>query len=132
MTKQIPIVNYLVLDDGPPHLMAYEAEDSGALVFERHNADPKSGVTQFRRRSLAATGTVRSFTIVHRAAPGILVPFISALVNLDGGGVVSTNLRGIDPDPEKITPGMPVKLTTYVAGTDDEGTEAITFAFEPA
>jgi hypothetical protein len=28
--------------------------------------------------------------------------------------------------------GMPVKLTTFVAGTDDDGTEAVAFGFEPA
>ena len=27
---------------------------------------------------------------------------------------------------------MPVKLTTFVAGIDDDGTEAIAFAYEPA
>jgi hypothetical protein len=26
---------------------------------------------------------------------------------------------------------MKVKLTTFVAGTDDEGTEAVVFGFEP-
>jgi hypothetical protein len=26
---------------------------------------------------------------------------------------------------------MPVRLTTYVAGTDDDGTEAIGFGYEP-
>ena len=131
MAKQIPIVNYLVLDDGPPHLMAYESEDSGALSFSRRNADARSGGTRFRRRKLAPTGTLRSFTIVHRAAPGVTVPFVSALVDLDGGGVVSANLRGVDPDPEKIAFGMPVKLTTFVAGQDNDGTEAVAFAFEP-
>ena len=28
--------------------------------------------------------------------------------------------------------GMKVKLTTYSIGTDDEGTEAIAFGYEPA
>jgi hypothetical protein len=26
---------------------------------------------------------------------------------------------------------MPVRLATYVVGTDDEGTEAVAFGFEP-
>ena len=26
---------------------------------------------------------------------------------------------------------MPVRMTTFVAGTDDDGTEAVAFAFEP-
>ena len=87
MGKQIPIVDYLVLDDGAPHLVAWESVDSGALYFDRRNADAKSGGTEFRRKKLADTGKVRSFTIVHRAVPGVPTPYVSALVDLDGGGI---------------------------------------------
>jgi uncharacterized protein len=132
MGKQIPIVGYLVLDDGPAHLEAWEAVDSGALYFDRRNADAKGGGTEFRRRHLGSTGKVRSFTIVHRAVPGVATPYVSAIVDLDGGGVVKTNLLNVAPDPEVVQLGMPVRLTTFVAGTDDDGTEAVAFAFEPA
>src|SRR2546421_71415 len=37
MGKQIPIVDYLALDDGPPHLVAWEAVGSGALYLDRSN-----------------------------------------------------------------------------------------------
>jgi uncharacterized OB-fold protein len=132
MAKQIPIVDYLVLDDGPPHLQAWEATDSGALFFDRRNADAKGGGTEFRRKKLGTTGKVRSFTIVHRTVPGIPAPYVSALVDLDGGGSVKGNLTNIPPDPDHVKLGMPVRLTTFVAGTDDDGTDAIAFAFEPA
>jgi uncharacterized OB-fold protein len=132
MGKQIPIVDYLVLDDGPPHLAAWEAADTGALYFDRRNADAKGGGTKFRRRSLGTSGVVRSFTIVHRTVPGIPAPYVSALVDLDGGGSVKANLTNVPPDPEHVRLGMPVRMTTFVAGTDDDGTEAIAFAFEPA
>jgi uncharacterized OB-fold protein len=132
MGKQVPIVGYLVIDDGPAHLAAWEAVDSGALYFDRRNADAKGGGTEFRRRNLASTGKVRSFTIVHRAVPGVPTPYVSAIVDLDGGGVVKTNLLNVAPDPEVVQLGMPVKLTTFVAGTDDDGTEAVAFGFEPA
>ena len=132
MGKQIPIVDYLVLDDGDAHLEAWEAVDSGALYFDRRNADAKGGGTEFRRRKLAGTGKVRSFTIVHRAVPGVPTPYVSAIVDLDGGGHVKTNIVNVAPEPEAVALGMPVKLTTFVAGTDDEGTEAVAFAFEPA
>jgi uncharacterized OB-fold protein len=132
MGKQVPIVGYLVLDDGPAHLAAWEAVDSGALYFDRRNADAKGGGIEFRRRNLGSTGKVRSFTIVHRAVPGVPTPYVSAIVDLDGGGVVKTNLLNIAPDPEVVQLGMPVKLTTFVAGTDDDGTEAVAFGFEPA
>ncbi len=132
MGKQVPIVGYLAIDDGPPHLVAYEAVDSGALYFDRRNADANSGGTEFKRRKLANTGKLRSFTIVHRTVPGVPAPYVSALVDLDGGGSVKGNLVNVPPDPEHVKLGMPVRLTTFVAGTDDDGTEAVAFAFEPA
>jgi len=132
MGKQVPIVDYLALDDGPPHLVAWEAVDSGALYFDRRNGDAKAGGTDFKRRKLATTGKLRSFTIVHRTVPGVPAPYVSALVDLDGGGSVKGNLQNISPDPEHVKLGMPVRMTTFVAGTDDDGTEAIAFAFEPA
>lgn len=131
MGKQIPIVDYLVLDGGEPHLEAWESADSGALYFDRRNADAKGGGTEFKRRSLATTGVVRSFTIVNRGVPGVPVPYVSALVDLDGGGSVKGNLLNVPPDPEHVKLGMPVRMTTFVAGTDDDGTEAVAFAFEP-
>jgi uncharacterized protein len=131
MGKQIPIVDYLVIDDGEPHLEAWESTDSGALYFDRRNADAKGGGTDFRRRKLATTGLVRSFTIVHRTVPGVPAPYVSVLIDLDGGGSVKSNLANVPPDPEHIKLGMPVRMTTFTAGSDDDGTEAIAFAFEP-
>ena len=68
---------------------------------------------------------MRTFTIVHRAAPGVPTPYVSAVVDLDGGGVVKAQPRRRRPDPDKVELGMPVRLTTFAAGTDDDGTEAI-------
>jgi uncharacterized OB-fold protein len=59
------------------------------------------------------------------------VPYVSAVVELDGGGSVKANILNVDPDPEHISLGMKVKLMTFVAGTDDEGTEALVFGYEP-
>ena len=131
MGKQIPIVGYLVLDDGPAHLEAWEAVDSGALYFDRRNADAKGGGTEFKRRALGSTGTLRSFTIVHRTVPGVPAPYVSGLIDLDGGGVVKANIVNVPPDPEHVALGMRLRLTTFPVGTDDDGTEAIAFGFEP-
>jgi uncharacterized OB-fold protein len=131
MGKQIPMVGYLQLDDGEPHLVSNECSSCGALYFDRRNACARCGGRDFGRRKLGSTGTVRSFTIVHRAAPGVPTPYVSATVDLDGGGVVKSNLVDTDPDPGRIDLGMRVHLTTFVAGTDDDGTEAIAFGFAP-
>ncbi len=133
MGQQIGMVEYLVLDDGAPHLRANACTECGALYFDRRNACAKCGKRAFAAKKLRDTGTLRAFTIVHRAAPGVPTPYVSAVVDLDGGGVVKANLVDVDPGaPEKIELGMPLRMTTFVVGTDDDGTEAVAFGYQPA
>ena len=66
------------------------------------------------------------------AFPGIEVPYISAIVDLDGGGTVKGNLINIDPDPEKVQMGMPVEVVYQIAPRKDaEGNEYLTYYFQP-
>ena len=131
MGKQVPIVDYLVLDEGAPHLVANRCDNCGALYFDRRNACAKCSGRSFSQQRLADDGTVRSFTIVHRAAPGVPTPYVSAIVDVSGGGVVKANLLNVEPSPDHVRFGMKVRLTTTVAGVDDEGTEAVQFGYEP-
>jgi uncharacterized OB-fold protein len=131
-TQTIPMVDYLVLEpDGGAHLVANRCTSCGALFFDRRNACAGCGARDFHRTGLSSTGWLRSFTIVHRAAPNVPAPYISAVVELDGGGVIKSNLVGIPADPDEITLGGPVKLVTFGVGVDDEDTEAIAFGFTP-
>ena len=130
MAGQIPIVDYLALD-GAPTLHAHRCAGCGALYLDRRVACARCEGRQFRDHDLATTGTVRSFTIVHRSPAKVALPYVSALVELDGGGVVKANVVGVPPTPDRIELGMRVELTTFTAGTDDEGTEAVAFGFEP-
>ena len=98
MGSQVPIVDYLVIDNGAPYLNANACEECGALYFDRRNACAKCGKTAFGRQKLGDKGTVKSFTIVARAAPNVKVPYVSAIVHLDGGGVVKTNVVNVEPD----------------------------------
>jgi uncharacterized OB-fold protein len=58
------------------------------------------------------------------------VPFVAGVVDC-GGTSVRSNVINVTPDPEPVHTGMKVRLATYVMGTDDEGSEAIGFGFEP-
>jgi hypothetical protein len=49
----------------------------------------------------------------------------------DGGGVVRGRLVGTSRHPRNVATVRRVRLTTFVAGTDQRGTEAIAYAFEP-
>ena len=129
MANQIPLVDYLVLGDRP-HLVAHECTSCGARFFDRRNACASCGLTEFAPVDIATEGEVRAFTIVAFAAPGIPTPYVAAVVDC-GGTSVRANLINVPPDPDHVSLGMPVRLATEVVGTDDEGTEAIGFGFEP-
>ena len=130
MPEPIPFVNYLVLGDDP-HLVAHECKSCGARFFDRRNACAGCSGTEFQTVDISTQGELRSFTIVAFAAPGIEVPFVSAIVDC-GGTSVRANLVNVEPTPEHVKLGMPVKLTTFPIGKDEEGVEAINFGFEPA
>lgn len=132
MGGRIPIVDYLVIDDGDPYLCAHECEACGALYFDRRNGCGRCGGRSFGNRRLSGTGVVRSFTIVSRTAKGVPGPFVSSIVDLDGGGRVKANVVNCEPTPAAVRTGMQVRLTTFGVGTDTEGTEAVCFGFEPA
>ena len=129
MAEQIPLVDYLVLGEDP-HLEANECTACGARFFDRRNACAACENTEFRRAAVATTGEVRAFTIVSFAAPGIPVPFVAAVVDCEGTSV-RANLINVTPDAEHVSLGMKVRLATEVIGTDDNGTEAVGFGFEP-
>ena len=130
MPNQVPLVSYLVLGD-EPHLIAHECTNCKARFFDRRNGCAKCFGTEFKDVRLPKDGTVRAFTIVHSAAPGIKVPFAASVIEC-GTTRVSANIIKIEPKPENLKLGMKVKLATYVLGKDEAGTEAIGFGFEPA
>ena len=129
MAGQVPIVDYLVLGDDP-HLVAKECTACGARYFDRRNACASCTATEFTSVDVPTSGELKAFTIVAFAAPGVPVPFVAGVIDCDGTSVRG-NVINTEPDPEHVQLGMKVKLATYVVGTDDEGTEAIGFGFEP-
>ena len=129
-SARVPLVDYLRLEP-EPHLVAQECTNCGARFFDRRNACARCGRSDFAPAAVDGAGELQAFTIVHRAAPGIPVPFVSAIVKTDDGTWVRSNVVNCDPTPEAVTLGMRVRLTTYPVGTDDDGTEAVAFGYEP-
>ena len=128
---QVPLVHYLVLNDGAPHLVANECTSCGARYFDRRNACAGCPGLEFRSATVADDGELRAFSIVAFAAPGIKVPFVAGVVDCAGTSV-RANIINCTPTPEHVTLGMKVRLATYSLGTDSTGTEAIAFGYEPA
>ena len=69
--------------------------------------DHSEDVSWFRA---SGRGTVESFVINHVPAPGYTAPYVIALVMLEEGVRLTSNLLGVDPVPEAVSVGMPVEV----------------------
>lgn len=78
------------------------------------------------------TGKLYSWSVVHRSYPGIAVPFVSAIVDLDDGLTLKGTLR--DVAVADLNAGMPVRLEFDNAGgaTDKDGAGYVGFHFTAA
>ena len=134
--KALPAVPFLRLDaDGAPYLEGYRCGECGATYLGERNTCSRC----FTRDQMAAVrlserGHLHTFSIVHRSYPGIAVPYVSAVVDLEGGGTLKGNLMGVEPDPEKIAFDMPVKVVfgDALGRKDAEGNAYISYFFAPA
>ena len=70
---------------------------------------------------VSGRGVVHAFTIPHRhpnPAFGSDVPYVVALVELEEGARMLSNLVGVDPTPDAVRVGLPVEIV-YDDVTDD-------------
>lgn len=125
----IPVVDYLRIGDRPT-LTGFRCAACDAVYLLRRSACASCGAADFSDRvDLADHGVVTAATVVHRAPPGVVTPFVSGVVALDGGGYVRTNLVGDVDDPVAAV-GLPARLITHVVATDSRATDAVGFQFE--
>ena len=77
-------------------------------------------------------GALFTWSVVHRSYPGVAVPFVSAIVDLDDGLSLKGTLRRVAPADLKA--GMPVRLVMDDAGgaKDKDGAAYVGFHFEAA
>lgn len=130
----LPVVPFLKIPPGgEPYLEGQRCKACGAIYLGERAVCSKCGKRgQIEATKLSNKGTLYVYSIVHRSFPGIEVPYVSAVVDLDGGGTVKGNLIGIEPTPEKVKMGMPVEVTYKVAPRKDkDGNEYLTYYFTP-
>ncbi len=133
--KLLPVLPFLKIpEQGDPYLEGHRCKSCGATFLGERSVCAKCGTRdQIEPIPLSNRGTLYVYSIVHRSFPGIETPYISAVVDLEGGGTVKGNLVHIDPDPEKIRMGMAVEVIYEVAPRkDQEGNEYLTYYFQPA
>ena len=134
--KLLPVVNYMqVPDSNEPYLQGLKCTQCGAVYIDERKHCARCGARDaLQDYRLENTGSVHAFTIVERSYPGIPVPFVSVIVDLDGGGTLKGNLNGIDAaDRDRLNKPMKVTVNFEKAPWGDEaGNEYMLFNFKPA
>jgi len=132
----LPVVPFLKLpENGDPYLEGQKCKSCDSIFLGERKICSKCGARdQIESVKLSNKGKLYVFSIVHRSFPGIEVPYVSAIVDLDGGGTVKGNLIGVDADPEKIAFGMPVDVVykDALGRKDRDGNSYISYFFQPA
>ena len=131
----LPVVEYLKLpEDGDPYLEGHKCGDCNSIFLgEREVCSNCTARGKIEPIKLSNKGKLYSYSITFRSFPGIDVPYISAIVDLDGGGTVKGNLIDCEPDPEKIEFDMPVEVVfdDALGRKDAEGNSYISYFFKP-
>jgi len=130
----LPVVPFLKIPDkGDPYLEGHKCKECKAVFLgERATCSSCGERGKLEPVKLSNRGELYVYSIVHRSFPGVEVPYVSAVVDLEGGGTVKGNLIGIDPEPEKIEFGMPVETVFKIAPRKDrDGNEYLTYYFQP-
>lgn len=133
--KARPIVPFLRLGDngGQPHLVAKKCASCGAVYLGTRMACSKCFSTgPFNEIRLSDRGTLWVYSIVYQSVPGIPTPYVAAIVDLPEGVSVRCTLVDVEPDPKKLTFGMPVEMFTKKVREDKDGNDVIAFFYRPA
>ena len=131
----LPVVDYLKIpDQGDPYHEGQKCTKCSAVFLGERAICSKCGDRSgLEAVQLSNQGKLHVYSIVHRSFPGIEVPYVSAIVDLEGGGTVKGNLINIEPDPEKIQFGMPVEVVfrDALGRKDKEGNSYLSYFFQP-
>jgi uncharacterized OB-fold protein len=104
-------------------------EDCFKAVFYPRVVCPYCGSRQLAWMTCSGKGTLHAFTIAHRGMPAAFksgAPYVVAMVELEEGARMMTNLVGVEPSLEAVRIGMPVEIVF------DDVTDAVTLAkFRP-
>ena len=137
MSEQpLPAVDYLKIPEGgEPYLEGYKCGSCGATFLGERQVCSKCGTRdQISAVTLPNHGTLYTYSIVYRSFPGIEVPYISAVVDLDDGTAIKGNLINVEPDPEKIEFGLPVDVVydDALGRKDRDGNSYLAYLFQPS
>lgn len=126
-------IPFVRIEEDGPRLVGFRCDHCDAVYLAARRACGRCFKEDISEVRLAETGKLYNYTIVYRSFPGVKVPFVSATVDLDGGGVLRGNLVDIDPSPDAVTYDLPVKVVFRDCGqTDASGATFLSHYFIPA
>ena len=135
MRKPLPVVDFLKLPDvGDPYLEGSKCKNCGAVFPGARKICAGCGTRNHMETiRLSNRGKLYSYSIVHRSFPGVPVPYISAVVALEGGCALKGCLIDMAPDPAKLAFDMPVKVVFQDARgqKDKDGNSYVSYFFTP-
>jgi uncharacterized OB-fold protein len=135
-TGPLPVSPFLKIPtDGEPYLEGCVCQRCDTTFLGERSVCSKCGARdQLATKRLSNRGTLYVYSIVHRSFPGVAVPYISAIVDLEGGGTIKGNLIHVEPDPKKIAFGMPVEVVygDSLGRKDSDGNAYLSYFFQPA
>lgn len=112
-------------------LMLQHCRTCDAPWFPPQLRCPRCGGDDVTLVAASGRGTLVSFVINHRRAPGFDPPYVLALVQLAEGPRLLTNLVDCDPDPATVTVGMTVALQFQPVTSPDGRHHATVPVFAP-
>ena len=134
-TGPLPVVDFLKIpDSGDPYLEGHRCKNCGAIYLgARDNCAKCAARGSMEKIKLSNHGELYSYSIVYRSFPGIETPYVSAIVDLEGGGTVKGNLVDVEADPKNIQFGMPVEVVyrDALGRKDKEGNSYLSYFFKP-
>ena len=134
-TRPLPVVPFLkISDDGEAYLEGSLCTCCDAVFLGQRSVCSKcSARDKMGTVKLSNEGSLYAYSIVHRSFPGVAVPYVSAIVDLEGGGTVKGNLIDVDPDPTKLAFGMPVQVIykDALGRKDGDGNAYLSYFFQP-
>jgi uncharacterized protein len=136
--QPLPAFPFIHLDaQGCPSLVAQRCTQCGAAYADSQRvACGRCGAREAALELFAPSteGTLHSAVIVQRGFPGVAVPFVSAVVDLDGGPTLKGTLRGAGFEPGDVTPGLRVRVAfdDALGRKDKAGNGYVAHYFEPA
>jgi uncharacterized OB-fold protein len=131
-----PAVPFIKFDSaGEPFIQGLRCRSCGAVMIDERLACPACGARDgFDSFRAAQNGKLHAYSIVRRSYPGVPVPFVSAIVDLEDGLSLKGNLVAVAPEPEALPANLPVRLVfgDALGRRDKEDASYIAYFFEPA